>query len=134
MQKILHPITIIILLSALVFAGTIFEQYSATPDNNRVTINWRTSSEIDVVSFVIKRSLGSDQYMEIDRISAKGEASEYTYVDDNVYFKTTQTYFYKISAINSAGEELEETEQPLIANPNISGIFRTWGAIKSMFR
>jgi hypothetical protein len=134
MQNILRSFFIILILTTILFAGTIFEQYSVTPETNKVTITWRTTSEVNVASFIIRRSLDNNDYQEIGRISASGEASEYNYVDDNVYFKTTQTYFYKIRAVNSAGDQLEETDQALMANPNISGIFRTWGAIKSMFR
>jgi hypothetical protein len=121
------------MLVSLLFASTIFEEYSATPETNKVTIRWRTSTETDVVKFAILRSMDDQNFAEVNSISAKGQGQEYTFVDENVIFKSTQTFFYKIRALRSDETMIEET-QSLIVNPNISGIYRTWGAIKAMFR
>jgi hypothetical protein len=128
------PLLIIttLLVSAL-FAGTIFQEYSATPETNQVTIKWRTSSENQVVKFKIMRSMDDQSFSEVSTTAAKGQGEDYTFVDENVMFKSTQTFFYKIQALRSDNTIIEET-QSLIVNPNISGIYRTWGAIKAMFR
>ena len=57
----------------------------------------------------------------------------YTFTDDNVLFKDSQTFFYKLRAERPDDTMIEET-QSLIVNPNISGIYRTWGAIKELFK
>ena len=133
MKQISPTIVILSLLVSILFASTIFEEYSATPETNRVTIRWRTSSEADVVKFAILRSMDDQSFSEVSAVSAKGQGQEYTFIDENVIFKSTQTFFYKIRAIRSDNTTIEET-QSLIVNPNISGIYRTWGAIKAMFR
>jgi hypothetical protein len=133
MRRITPTIFILSLLVSILFASTIFEEYSATPETNKVTIRWRTGSEADVVKFTILRSMDDQSFNEVSAVSAKGQSQEYTFIDDNVIFKSSQTFFYKIRAIRSDNSTIEET-QSLIVNPNISGIYRTWGAIKAMFR
>mgnify|MGYP003565391452 CR=1 FL=1 len=121
------------LLFSVVFAQTIFFEYSATPSTNQVVVNWKTSSETNVENFVILRSSDDNVFIEIGSAQAKGVGTEYKFVDENVIFKGSNTFFYKIKAVKSNGVLIEET-QSLMVNPNISGIFRTWGAIKAMFR
>lgn len=133
MRRLTPTILILSMLVSLLFASTIFEEYSATPETNKVTIRWRTSSEADVVKFTILRSMDDQSFSEVNTISAKGQGQDYTFVDENVIFKSSQTFFYKIRAVRSDNSTIEET-QSLIVNPNISGIYRTWGAIKAMFR
>ena len=134
MQKIFLSLITVFILTTILFAGTIFGPYGHSTDNNQVTITWTTISEADVARFVIVRSLDNNVFKEAGTVQAKGEASDYTFIDDNVYFKTTQTFFYRIRALKNNGEVLEETGQSILANPQISGIIRTWGAIKDMFR
>ena len=122
-----------LLIVSLAFAGTVFVEYSATPYDNKVTIAWRTGSETGVDQFQIQRSTDDNAFIEIGSVNKQGDGSQYEYIDDNVIFKGSQTFFYKIRAIKSNGTLVEES-QSLIVNPNISGIYRTWGAIKAMFR
>ena|SRR5210317_1750692 len=130
----LKKITILILLIvSIAYAGTVFVESSATPSDNKVTIEWRTGSETGVDQFQIHRSTDDNVFFEIGSLNKKGDGSQYEYVDDNVIFKGSQTFFYKIRATKSNGTLVEES-QSLIVNPNISGIYRTWGAIKAMFR
>ena len=118
----------------MAYAGLfVFSEYSATPANNKVTISWITKSESGISRFVILRSTDDKSYSEVGSTLARGTAGNYSYTDTNVLFKDTQTFFYKIRAVRSNNAMVEETES-LIVNPNISGIFRTWGAIKAMFR
>ena len=133
MRRISCLAIIILSFSLLAYGGFIFSEYSATPANNKVTISWVTKSEVDVRKFVIMSSMDDKLFREAGSMMARGSGGNYTFVDENVMFKDTQTFFYKIRAVKSDNSVVEETES-LIVNPNISGIFRTWGAIKAMFR
>ena len=126
-------ILILFFLLSLAYAGSIFSEYSAEPSTNKVTVKWETFTEVNVSRFIILRSPDDKLFSEIGSIPAKGSGNEYTYIDENVIFKGSQTFFYKIRALGKNSITIEETES-LIVNPNISGIFRTWGAIKAMFR
>ena len=129
----LLKILVIFFLFSLAYAGSIFSEYSAEPSTNKVTVKWETFTETNVSRFIILRSPDDKQFSEIGSLPAKGSGNEYIYIDENVIFKGSQTFFYKIRALDSNNNMIEETES-LIVNPNISGTFRTWGAIKAMFR
>ena len=123
----------ILILFSVALAGSVFQEYSATPSTNQVVLNWKTISETNVDKFKVMRSTDDQLFVEIGNLTVKGAGNEYEYIDENVIFKASQTFFYKIRAVKSNGTLVEET-QSLIVNPNISGIYRTWGAIKAMFR
>ena len=130
----IYSLLIIFSFCIMAYAGLfVFSEYSATPANNKVTISWITKSESGVSRFLILRSADDKIFSEVGSTLARGTAGNYSYTDANVLFKDTQTFFYKIRAVKSNNTIVEETES-LIVNPNISGIFRTWGAIKAMFR
>jgi len=133
MKKLTIVVIVIFCLFSVVFANFIFLEYSATPSNNKVVIEWVTKSEDGVKKFVVLRSTDDQNYSEIGFVVSKNKPETYNYTDENVVFKDTQTFFYKLRATRSDNSMIEET-QSLIVHPNISGIYRTWGAIKAMFR
>ncbi len=118
---------------SLAFANFIFLEYSATPSNNTVVIEWVTKTEQGVSKYLILRSTDDQNFSEIGMVSSASGNQNYSFTDDNVVFKDTQTFFYKLKAVRNDNSLVEET-QSLIVHPNISGIYRTWGAIKAMFR
>ncbi len=119
---------------SLVFADFIFQEYTATPSSSSVLIEWVTKSEAGITRFAVMRSTNDVDFFEIGSVSSRGVGTRYSFADNNVVFKDSQTFFYKLRAVNSVGETAAETDQSLIVHPNISGIYRTWGAIKAMFR
>jgi hypothetical protein len=134
MRRIPFLVIMVVCLSMLAYAGLfIFSEYSAMPANNQVTVSWVTKSETGINKFLIMRSSDDKFFSEVGSRLARGSAGSYSFTDENVIFKEQQTFFYKIRAVKSDNSVVEETES-LIVNPNISGIFRTWGAIKAMFR
>jgi len=133
MKKIIITIIAIFCLCSLAFANFIFLEYSATPSNNNVVIEWVTKTEDGVSKYLILRSTDDQNYVEIGFVSSAKSNLNYSFTDDNVVFKETQTFFYKLKAVRDDNSLIEET-QSLIVHPNISGIYRTWGAIKAMFR
>ena len=78
------------------------------------------------------RSNDDRSFIEIASVTAKGPGSQYTIVDDNVMFKSS-ALFYKIKALDGSNNLVEETSSKIV-HPNTTGMFRTWGAIKAMFR
>jgi hypothetical protein len=133
MKKLLFTLVCLTSLFTLAYASFVFQQYSATPSTNSVLIEWVTKSEAGVDQFLILRSNDDKTFVEIGSVSAEGVGHDYAFSDDNVVFKDSQTFFYKLKAIRTDDTSIEET-QSLPVHPNISGIYRTWGAIKAMFR
>ena len=133
MKKFLLTLVCLSSFITLAYASFIFQQYSATPSSNSVVIEWVTKSEEGIDQFLILRSNDDRTFVEIGSVSAEGVGHDYAFTDDNVVFKDSQTFFYKLKAVRSDNTSVEET-QSLPVHPNISGIYRTWGAIKAMFR
>jgi len=129
----LQIITLFLFVS-FVFAGNaVFTEYNAQPDANQVVLSWITKDEAKVKFFIVKRSNDDKTFIELDRVSAKGPGSRYEYVDEDVLFENSNALFYKIIAVQKDETVVSSTESMMV-HPNISGIFRTWGAIKAMFR
>ena len=134
MKKHFTLIIIFLFLSVL-FAGdnTIFNEYNAQPtDANRVIISWVTKDESQLKHFVVQRSNDDNNFIDLDVIGLKGPGNKYEYIDEDVLFKSGGALFYKVVALKRDGTKIETSS--MMVHPNISGIFRTWGAIKAMFR
>lgn len=128
---------LILLLISFVFATTnVFKEFNAQPLSNKVNITWVTDSEAGVKYFIVKRSNDyQNTYIELNRINPKGPGYQYSYTDENVFFKTGDLVYYKIEAVGSKGAMQEATpDGAMVVHPNISGLFKTWGAIKNIFR
>ena len=112
--------------------NTTFNEYNAQPDANRVIISWVTKDENQIKHFIIQRSNDDKNFIDLDHVLTKGPGYRYEYIDEDVLFKSGGALFYKVVAVKRDGTKVETTS--IMVHPNISGIFRTWGAIKAMFR
>ena len=133
MKKTISIILCLLVFVSLAFANFIFLEYSANPSNNSVVVDWITKSESGVNRFIVLRSSDDQNFIEIGSVLVEKAGYNYTFTDDNVLFKDSQTFFYKIRAVRADDSSVEET-QSLIVHPNMSGIYRTWGAIKELFK
>ena len=133
-----HFYIVIFLFISFVLADNIefniFNAFSAEPGANQVTISWVTKDETNIRYFLVMRSNDNKvSFNSIAQINKQGPGYQYRYVDQNVFFKNDGILYYRVDAINKDGSVIEATET-MPVRPNISGIFRTWGAIKAMFR
>jgi len=126
------PVFLILIFVAQLFAANVFSEVNALPSSNKVVLNWITKSESNVRQFMVLRSNDDAIYISLTKKNARGPGTQYEYVDQNVIFKDFSALFYKIRALDANGNIVEETS--MIVHPNISGIFKTWGAIKALFR
>lgn len=133
MRRYLLHTFILLLFVIPAFAGSIFSEYSAEPQQDRVELKWITKSEIDADHFTVLRSNDSQNFIQLKTVNCKGPGTTYRYVDKDIVFKSVEPKYYKIKVFKKNGELLEETDT-MIVHPSISGIFRTWGAIKALFR
>jgi hypothetical protein len=133
MRRFLSFIIIITFVSSLLATSFVFKEYSAVPESNQVTITWQTKSETGVKQFIVLRSNDDKTFIELTKMNAKGPGISYEYIDKNVMFKGSSALFYKIKAVREDGQLVEETESIMVV-PNLSGVYRTWGAIKALFR
>ncbi len=130
-----HILSFLIFLTftSAAFSGSIFSEYSAEPQQDRVELKWVTKSEIDADNFIVLRSNDSQNFIKLKTVNCEGPGNIYKYIDKDIVFKSVKPKYYKIKVLKKNGEVLEVTDT-MIVHPNISGIFRTWGAIKALFR
>jgi len=86
--------------------------FQATSGDGHILLTWVTASEIDNDHFKIYRRLSGAEWMEIARVSSKGEGPTlryYEYRDRSV--RPQELYEYMIADVDNAGIETQATEQ-----------------------
>ncbi len=110
-------------------AGTL----QATSDGVDVTVRWVSEDESGVTMFEIERRGGTDgDYATVGVIEPKGP-SVYEFVDHSAFMKSASIYQYRIKVSFSNGQSPYYTN-PMTISHAVSGVRRTWGSIKAMFR
>jgi hypothetical protein len=105
----------------------------ASSDGVNITVRWITEDETSVARFDIERSTDNDAaYTTIATLDPKGP-SLYEYVDRSVFRKTATIYHYRIKISFTNGAAPVYTID-LPVSHTVSGVRRTWGSIKAMFR
>lgn len=108
----------------------------AFSDGVNITIRWTTENEANVIVFEILRSTSyNGGFVPIATVDPKG-SSLYEFVDKSAFRRTTTVYYYRIKVRLTNGENYFPAlnESPVSVNHNVSGVRRTWGSIKAMFR
>jgi hypothetical protein len=134
-----HALGVLILLLLFVMAGAALADaiksgsLQASSDGVNITLHWISEDETGVLRYEIERRSGTDQvFAEVGAVDAKG-ASLYEYVDNSVFHKSATLYQYRIKVVFANGSAPVYTSAVTV-NHTVSGIRRTWGSIKAMFR
>ena len=134
----MRAIPYIILLSLLCISAATAEiiksgSLQANSDGVNVTLHWMTEDESNVLRFEVERRYGTESdFLKIGTLDAKG-ASLYEFVDYSAFQKTTAVYQYRVKVVFSNGTN-PLYSQLITVSHTVSGIRKTWGSIKAMFR
>jgi len=127
----LTTILILFALVSAVLAGAFLEQFHARSEGENVKLEWKTGQESNVVSYAIeRRTPQTDNFTEITTIKPKGDNSFYSYLDQSAYKTNNVIFIYRLKIV---AEQVSYSKEVSVS-PNISGVKRTWGSIKAMFR
>lgn len=123
-----------VLFASIAFSGAIREgTMQARSDGSNVTIQWGSTDETSVKEFVIERRSGTvGEFISIAVIAKQGSNSFYEYIDKSAFKTTGSIYQYRIKVVNSSGGA--EFSNVITISHNVSGVKRTWGSLKAMFR
>lgn len=116
-------------LADVIRSGTL----QARSDGSSVILSWVTDDETNVARFEIERRAGTtDEFGYIASVSPKGP-SLYEFIDHSAYKVSSTLYQYHIKILFS------DNTSPVYVGPvtvshTVSGVKRTWGSIKAMFR
>jgi len=139
MRKFRFLTFVVLSLSALpliLLASTALDYFAAKSNGDQVSIEWKTDIETNVTKFDVERApAGSQQFTYLGTVQSKGSYSDYTYTDESVLQKPTNTqsvYQYRIKIYSSDGSFAYS--QTTTVEFSASSVKRTWGQIKEMFR
>lgn len=130
-KGILWLFSVLMIVSA-VYAGAYLYDLQAWNENDDVRLEWKTLEEVNLKNFVIERKSLQSSYIEIATVPPQGNNSFYSYLDESAYKTEGLLFFYRIKIVTTNGQDSYSNEIRL--DHNISGVKRTWGSIKEMFR
>ncbi|TAK59813.1 MAG: hypothetical protein EPO24_07310 [Bacteroidetes bacterium] len=133
-MRIVIVVFLVAVFSVAAFSEVIKEgSFQATSDGMNVTLRWIVESEANVARYEIeKRSNTDGEFQPIVSLEPRGQ-SVYEFVDYSAMMKVTSLYQYRIKVVFSNGAN------PLYVGPvsvthSVSGVRKTWGSIKALFR
>jgi hypothetical protein len=132
MNMKLSYIFLLFLLTTIVFAGTFLEYFQGRSEDEDIRLEWKTREEVDLQNFRVERKTPQSSYVEIATIEPKGSNSYYTYLDQSAYKIQNMMFIYRLKIVDNNGQVSYSNEVSI--SHSVSGVKRTWGSIKAMFR
>lgn len=117
---------------ATIFAGAYLDYFHVSSEGDNVQLQWKTEEETNLKQFDIERKTPGGAYADIAVIQAKGSNSYYSYTDKSAYKANDLIFVYRLKIVDNDNSYSYSNE--VSVSPNISGVKRTWGSIKAMFR
>ena len=132
MKRKLFQILLVLSIIGTSLAGAFMEYFHARSEGENVKLEWKTGEESNLKNFILERKTQQSAYVELSTISPKGDNSFYTYVDESVYKSSDYVFTYRLRIVD-ADQKISYSSEVSVS-PSISGVKRTWGSIKAMFR
>ena len=123
---------IVSIVATTVFAGTFLEYFQGRSDGEDIRIEWKTQEEVNLQHFKIERKTPQSSFVDITTIQPKGSNSYYTYLDQSAYKPNNMVFIYRLKIVDTNGQVSYSNE--VTVSHSVSGVKRTWGSIKAMFR
>jgi hypothetical protein len=132
MKKVLLGLFLILFISTL-FAGAILSDFRAHSEGENIKVEWETGDESNIQSFVVERSSSQSSFSEISSpMQPKGNNSYYSFLDESLFKVNDYVFQYRLKIVDNDGTI--SYSATISVTPKISGLKRTWGSIKAMFR
>ena len=126
---LLSAVCIVLAFAEIIKSGS----FQASSDGINVTLHWYTEDESNVARFEMERRSGTEgEFASIGTVDPKG-SSLYEFVDNSAFRKIVSLYQYRIKIVSSNGTPATYSTIVTV-NHTVSGVRRTWGSIKAMFR
>lgn len=123
---------IFLLFVSAVYAGAYIDYFHARSEGEDVRLEWKTGEELNLSKFVIERKTPQSTFAEIATVDPKGSNSYYSYLDKNAYKSTDLLFNYRLKIVDN--NSIISYSSEVTVSHNVSGVKRTWGSIKAMFR
>lgn len=123
---------LLILITTAVFAGTFLEYFQGRSEGEDIRLEWKTREEVNLQHFKVERKTPQSSFVDITTIQPKGNNSYYTYLDQSAYKPNNLLFIYRLKIVDTNGQASYSNE--VSVSHSVSGVRRTWGSIKAMFR
>jgi hypothetical protein len=132
MKLTLLKVLVLFFLVSTAMAGAFLDFFHGWSESENVKLEWKTGEENNIQHFVVERKSPQSSYTALATIQPLGSNKLYTYVDENAYKTSDLVFTYRLKIVELNGQSNYSTEVTI--SHNISGVKRTWGSIKAMFR
>lgn len=132
MKFILQNLFVILVVITTAFGGAFLDYFQGRSEGEDIRLEWKTGQENNLDHFAIERRTPQSSYMEIATIEPKGSNSIYYYIDQSAYKTTDIIFVYRLKIVDNDNQLSYSSE--VTVSHNVSGVKRTWGSIKAMFR
>ena len=132
MKYLIIKIFLILIFVSVAFAGAYLDYFQAKSQGDNVQVEWKTGDETNINHFSLQRKTPQTSFVEITTVQPKGSNSTYSFIDQSIYKTKDVIFIYQLKIIDNNMQTSFSNE--VSVSPNISGIKRTWGSIKAMFR
>lgn len=126
-----------ILLASMAFtplpAGAeVISDLTATAYGQQVLLEWTVSPGANPLGFQVLRSFDGRVFQTVAQVPVSPGAAKYTYLDGTQFKSEPRIIYYRIRADLPGGASAYSSTAEVALS--FSGIQRTWGSIKAMFR
>lgn len=140
MKRLVSITAVVCLLFASAQAVQVTLQFfQAKSNGNAIVVEWKSGGESEVAYYEIERAGADKQFRYVATVNAKGSNQSYSYNDDEAFGKgdsdktiTANFFTYRLKVV--AADKNASYSNTVGVVHNVSGIKRTWGMIKEMFR
>ena len=132
-NKIILTLFSVGLLNIVLLGSSILVNFEAYSIDNSIQLEWDSEQEINLLEYIIERSVSEGDFVHIGKNTPKGSNSHYTYLDETIFGKITdRTYSYRIKILY---KDDTYTYSPVVTvTLTLSAARETWGSIKALFR
>jgi len=132
-KKIIGISVLILFFWNLVFGGVEIVTFTAKSQNGNVIIKWEVLNETNLKNYVIERKTVNGSFSEVASITPSGSSS-YQYTDETAYKSSLSSiYVYRLKIVDNSGN-VSYSKEITIYNTGVSGMKKTWGSIKALFK
>jgi hypothetical protein len=136
-RSIIYIFCAVLFVSFSLFGGVKRNSVQAKSNGSTITIWWETDDISGIQAFKVLRSVSPMSGYEVAGTVYPNGTMLYSFEDDQPFMKTTTLYFYRIETIGTSGSQSYEPSLDaggVAVDHTTSGVRRTWGSIKAMFR
>ena len=131
-------ITVLVMFGSLLFAWDGFNYVVANEFNSGIRVDWQAKDEQNVHYYEIYRSRSDSNILDKRAsVSALGEGASYTFQDENIFSKSSETgnysFDYFVRAVMKDGT-FKNSDKVAVSLTSLGVTQQTWGSIKAMFR